>query len=72
MVKKNHEWEAVKAGSHIQTQEFRQVEHRLKRGRKEIELKLTTDRKANNGPYLQGVKNRILPRSESWKKMIKL
>lgn len=65
MVKNNHEWEAVKAGSHIRTQEFRQIEHRLKRGRKEIELKLTRDRKANNDRYLQGIKNRILPRSEN-------
>lgn len=40
-------------------------EHRLKRGRKEIELKLTRDRKANNDHYPQGVKNRMLPRSES-------
>ena len=39
------------------------VEHRLKTGRKKIELKLTRDRKANNDNYLQGVKNRILPRS---------
>lgn len=72
MVKKNDEWEAGKAGNHILTQEFRQVEHRLKRGTKEIELKLRRDRKAHNDRYLQGIKNRILPRSESWKKMIKV